>query len=159
MLRKIQLHLDFGHNLDRLSQPGPDQAAAAVIGLRALEAGNEWLEKHSQTLADQKRARLQINRKSKFGCTVTTDGILIDRQLEAGPAGDNPSLDMVTDTHRFQNRVARVISGLSKAMGAHLSKQEWVPGCWKRSGSPADPWHPLCPETMLRRVQDPNPQV
>jgi hypothetical protein len=66
---------------------GRDQAAAAVIGLRSMAAGNAWLEKQSEALAGQERARLRINRKSKFGCTVTTEGVLIDRQWRPVPQG------------------------------------------------------------------------
>jgi hypothetical protein len=123
---------------------GRDQAAAAVIGLRAMEAGNAWLEVKCQTLAAQEKSRLRINRKSKFGCTVTTDGVLIDRQSEAVTP-----LDRKADTHWFQNRVARTISDLSKAMGAHLYKEKWLPTRWKRSDS--DPWHPVVPDAQAQR--------
>jgi IS605 OrfB family transposase len=126
---------------------GRDEAAAAIIGLRAMEAGNAWLEQWCHGLAAQERARLRINRKSKFGCTVTIDGVMIDRQLEA------TSLDRETDTHWFQNRVAREISGLSKAMGVFSYTRKWLPTCWKRSGPVTDPWHPVVPEAVKRRCQ------
>jgi IS605 OrfB family transposase len=116
---------------------GRDQAAAAIIGLRALEAGNAWLERKSQELGKQERARLRINRKGQFGCTVTTDGVLIERQSEATP------LDRETDTHWFQNRVAREISGLGKALGNFFYQKEWLPTRWRRSGPESDPWHPV----------------
>ena len=125
---------------------GRDQAAAAVIGLRAMEDGNAWLEKQCQALAEQENAQLRINRKSKFGCTVTTDGVLIDRQLEGSPKGDGLSLDRETDTHRFQNRAGRAISGLSKAMGSFFYNKEWVPTRWKGSGLQTGPWHPVVPD-------------
>ena len=124
---------------------GRDQGAAAVIGLRAMEDGNAWLEKQCQALAAQERARLRINRKSKFGCTVTTDGVLIERQLEESPAGDGLPLDREADTHWFQNQAGRAISDLSKAMGAYLFREKRLPVCWKRSGSSLDPWHPVVP--------------
>jgi IS605 OrfB family transposase len=124
---------------------GRDQAAAAVIGLRALEEGNTWLEQQCKLLSAQESTRLRINRKSKFGCTVTTDGVLIDRQLKVSPTGGGSSLDRLTDPHRFQNRAGRAISGLSKAMGAHLYKEKALPVCWKRSGPEKDPWHPVVP--------------
>ena len=124
---------------------GRDQAAAAVIGLRALDEGNAWLEQQCKVLAAQERARLRINRKSKFGCTVTIDGVLIDRQLKESPRGGGPSLDRSADPHWFQNRAGRAISDLSKAMGAHLYTEKALPVCWKRSGPAIDPWHPVVP--------------
>jgi hypothetical protein len=42
--------------------------------------------------------------------------------------------------------VARTISDLSKAMGAHLYKEKQLPVCWKRSGLATNPWHPVVPE-------------
>jgi hypothetical protein len=126
---------------------GRDQAAGAVIGLRATEAGNAWLERQCRQIGEQARARLRINRKSKFGCTVSTDGALIKRQLEnSPPCGDGPSMDRETDTHWFQNRAGRAISDLSKAMGSFLYKEEWLPTRWKRSGLSTDPWHAVVPE-------------
>lgn len=118
---------------------GRDQAAAAVIGLRALEEGNAWLEQQARYIAEQEVVRLRINRKGKFGCSVTAMGSLSDRQSEAGP-----SKDRETDPHWFQNRAARVISDLSKAMGAFQYKKEWLPIRWERSD--ASPWHPVVPE-------------
>lgn len=143
VLRYVKSHYTsiLGAILTDYPNLGRDQAAAAVIGLRALEAGNAWLEKKSREIAVQARARLRINRKGQFGCTVTTDGVLIDRQTEA-----SPPLDRETDTHWFQNRVAREISGLGKAMGAYLRREEWLPVCWRRSGPESDPWHPVVPE-------------
>ena len=125
---------------------GRDQGAAVVIGLRALEAGNAWLEKQCKALAQQERARLRINRKGNFGCTVTTEGVLIDRQLENSSAQDGSSLDRETDTHRFQNRAGRALSDLSKAMGKFSYHEGWLPTRWKRSGLTADPWHAVVPE-------------
>jgi len=124
---------------------GRDQAAAAVIGLRALDEGNAWLEQQCKVLAARERARLRINRKSKFGCTVTIDGVLIDRQLKESPIGGGPSLDRTADSHWFQNRAGRAISDLSKAMGAHLYMEKALPVCWKRSGPATGPWHPVVP--------------
>jgi IS605 OrfB family transposase len=124
---------------------GRDQAAAAVIGLRAMEEGNAWLESQCKALAQQERTRLRINRKSKFGCTVTTDGVWIDRQLEGSPTGDGLALDRETDTHWFQNRAGRAISGLSKAMGSFSYKEKPIPTRWKGSGQVTGPWHPVVP--------------
>ncbi len=127
---------------------GRDQAAAAVIGLRASEEGNAWLEKQSQILATQERTRLRINRKRTFGCTVTIEGVTMDRQLEDQA---DPSLDRSADVHRFQRCAGRAISALSKAMGAHLYKEKALPLCWKRSGLKSDPWHPVVPEAEAPR--------
>ncbi len=138
---KSQYTSTLGAVLTDYPNLGRDQAAAAVIGLRGLEAGNSWLERQSREIAEQERSRLRINRKGQFGCTVTTDGVLIDRQSEA-----SPPLDRETDTHWFQNRVAREISGLSKAMGTHFFKRKVLPVCWKRSGPKSDPWHPVVPK-------------
>lgn len=142
VLRYVKSHYTslLGAILTDYPNLGRDQAAAAVIGLRALEAGNVWLERKSRELAAQERARLRINRKGQFGCTVTTDGVLLDRQSEA-----SPPLDRETDTHWFQNRVAREISGLAKAMGAFFYQKEWLPLRWRRSGPESDPWHPVVP--------------
>ncbi len=143
VLRYVKSHYTsiLGAVLTDYPNLGRDQAAAAVIGLRALEAGNAWLESQSRELAAQERARLRINRKGQFGCTVTTDGVLLDRQSEA-----MPPLDRKTDPHWFQNRAAREISGLAKAMAAHLYKKKELPLCWRRSGPHADPWHPVVPQ-------------
>jgi IS605 OrfB family transposase len=120
---------------------GRDQAAAAVIGLRALEAGNAWLEQESRKLSAQGRTRLRINRKSKFGCSVVVMGSLIDRQSEAQPLKDRK-----TDVHYCQRRAARAISDLSKAMGAHFYIKKAIPTCWKRSSQTSDSWHPVVPQ-------------
>jgi hypothetical protein len=127
---------------------GRDQAAAAVIGLRASEEGNAWLEKQSKILATQERTKLRLNRKRKFGCTVTTEGIMMDRQLEDQA---DSSLDRSADVHRFQRCAGRAISALSKAMGAHLYKEKVLPLCWKRSGLETDPWHPVVPDAEAPR--------
>lgn len=143
VLRYVKSHYTsiLGAILTDYPNLGRDQAAAAVIGLRALEAGNAWLEGKSRAIAAQERARWRINRKGHFGCTVTTDGVLIDRQSEA----ESP-LDRKADTHWFQNRVAREISGLAKAMAVHLYKKKELPLCWRRSGPETDPWHPVVPQ-------------
>jgi IS605 OrfB family transposase len=125
---------------------GRDQAAAAIIGLRASEGGNAWLEKQCKILATQERTRLRINRKRKFGCTVTTEGVMTDRQLENRPANGGSPLDRSADVHRFQSCAGRAISDLSKAMGAHLYKEKVLPVCWKRSGMGTNPWHPVVPD-------------
>jgi IS605 OrfB family transposase len=130
---------------------GRDQAAAAVIGLRASEEGNAWLEKQCKILATQEGTKLRINRKRKFGCTVTTEGAMMDRQLEDQPAKEGSSLDRATDVHRFQRCAGRAISDLSKAMGAHLYKEKVLPLCWKRSGLATDPWHPAVPDAEAPR--------
>jgi IS605 OrfB family transposase len=127
---------------------GRDQAAAAVIGLRASEEGNAWLEKQSKILATQERTKLRLNRKRKFGCTVTTEGIMMDRQLEDQA---DSSLDRSADVHRFQRCAGRAISALSKAMGAHLYKEKVLPLRWKRSGLETDPWHPVVPDAEAPR--------
>jgi len=106
---------------------GRDEAAAAIIGLRGTEKGNVWLEKRCQALAKEEKARLRINRKNHFGCTVTTDGVLIDRQLEQSPQGAGLPLDRKTNTHRFQNCAGRAISDLSKAMGVSLYREQTLP--------------------------------
>jgi len=108
---------------------GRDQAAGAIIGLRGMEAGNQWLEARCQALAVEERARLRINRKGGFGCTVTIDGVLIARQLK------DTSMDRGAGVHQFQNRAGRAISELSKAMGAHLYRREVLPICWKETDS------------------------
>jgi len=128
---------------------GRDQAAAVVIGLRSLQAGNAWLEAKSREFGEAQRCRLRINRKKRFGCSVTIDGILTDRQSEAMPPEDRRA-----DVHWFQNRVAREISGLSKAMGGFLYREGWVPTCWKGPGTgpiglQKSPWHPVVPESVL----------
>jgi len=124
---------------------GRDQAAAAIIGLRASEEGNAWLEKQCRILATQERTKLRINRKRKFGCTVTTEGVMMDRQLKDQPARGGSSLDRPADAHRFQRCAGRAINDLSKAMGAHLYKEKVLPVCWKRSGLATNPWHPVVP--------------
>ena len=114
---------------------GRDQAAAAVIGLRGMEDGNQWLEKCCKELLTQERSRLRINRKSKFGCTVMIEGSLIDRQLEdQSTSKQAPSLDKSATAHRFQTVADRAINDLSKAMGALFYQEERIPYCWKRSG-------------------------
>ncbi len=124
---------------------GRDQAAAAVIGLRGLEEGNAWLEQQCKILATKERTKLRINRKRKFGCTVTTEGVMMDRQLKDQPAKGDSSLDKSADVHRFQRCAGRAINDLSKAMGAHLYKEKVLPVCWKRSGLATNPWHPVVP--------------
>ena len=109
---------------------GRDQAAGAIIGLRGMEAGNAWLEEQCQSLAVEQRTRLRINRKRKFGCTVTIDGVLIARQLKALPSEDRGA-----DVHQFQNRAGRAISELSTAMGAHFYNRGVLPVCWKETSS------------------------
>ena len=130
---------------------GRDQAAAAIIGLRGSEDGNAWLEKHCKILATQEGIRLRVNRKRKFGCTVTTEGVMMDRQLENRPAKGGSSLDRSADVHRFQSCAGRAISDLSKAMGAHLHKEKVLPICWKRSGLGTNPWHPVVPDVEAPR--------
>ena len=131
---------------------GRDQAAAAVIGLRASEAGNAWLEKQSQKILVQERSRLRINRKRQFGCTVMIGKVWIDRQLQDHPE-KAPALDRSADVHRFQTAAGRAINDLSKAMGALFQKNKRIPGCWERSGSEWKrcnrvqiPRHPVVPE-------------
>ncbi len=152
VLRYVKSHYTsiLGAILTDYPNLGRDQAAAAVIGLRALENGNAWLEKHSREIAVQERARLRINRKGQFGCTVTTDGVLIDRQSEA-----SPPMDRETGTHWFQNRVARSINDLGKAMASFLYKEKRLPICWRRSGPETDPWHPVVP----KGIQAPSPRI
>jgi len=141
----------LGAVLSSYPKLGRDQAAAAVIGQRASEEGNTWLEKQCKNLATQERTKLRLNRKRKFGCTVTTEGALMDRQLEDQPARENSSLDRSADVHRFQRCAGRAISDLSKAMGAHLYKEKVLPLCWKRSGLATDPWHPVVPDAEAPR--------
>jgi IS605 OrfB family transposase len=130
---------------------GRDQAAAAIIGLRALDEGNAWLEKQCRILATREGTRLRINRKRKFGCTVNTEGVMMDRQLEDCPAKGGASLDRSADVHRFQRCAGRAISDLSKAMGAYLHRKKVVSLCWKRSGLATDPWHPVVPDAEAPR--------
>jgi IS605 OrfB family transposase len=125
----------LGAVLEDYPNLGRDQAAAAIIGLRGLEEGNQWLEKRCQELLTRERSRLRINRKSKFGCTVMIAGGLIDRQLEdKSVVTQAPTLDKSATAHRFQTRAGRAINDLSKAMGSLFYQEERLPNCWKRSG-------------------------
>jgi hypothetical protein len=137
------------------SYPNLGRDQAAIISLRGMEEGNAWLEQRCQALADEENARLRINRKSNFGCTVSTDGDLIDRQLEESRQGASLPVDRETDIHWFQNCAGRAISALSKAMGAYLYREETLPTRWKRSDLVVDPWHPVVPQDVKRHSQKP----
>ena len=49
---------------------GRDQAASAVIALRASEAGNPWLETACEQAVKAERVSLRLNAKGKFGHTL-----------------------------------------------------------------------------------------
>ena len=118
---------------------GRDEAAAAVIALRATEEGNAWLEARCAELAKAERCKIRINRKSQFGCTVQVDGGLIPRQSEHGAQKYRG-----TAAHTRQNLAGRAISELSKAMGGYLYQRGVVPVCWKGS---VDGWSTAPPNT------------
>jgi hypothetical protein len=132
VLRYVKSHYTsfLGAVLPDYPNLGRDQAAGAIIALRGLEAGNAWLEARCAALAVEERTRLRINRKRKFGCTVTIEGVLIARQSKA-----MPSEDRAADVHQFQNRAGRALSELSTAMGKHLYNRGGLPICWKETNS------------------------
>ncbi len=144
----------LGAILADYARVGRDEAAAAIIGLRGLEDGNIWLEAYCKELEHQEWVKLRINRKNKFGCTVTTDGISINRQEGEIPHVGKDSQDRKADVHWFQNRTGRGISDLSKAMGAYLYEHNHkgmrMPTCWKRS-DPGGPWLPVEPSAKRSR--------
>jgi IS605 OrfB family transposase len=117
---------------------GRDEAAGAVIGLRGYDEGNQWLERRCEELLSREDVRLRVNRKGKFGCTVSIDGALVPGQLDTG-----------TGVHRFQNCAVRAIQSLSTAMAHFHYTEEWVPTRWKWARPPdsdKDAWHAVVPE-------------
>ncbi len=54
-------------------QLGRDQAAAAIVALRASEAGNSWLERACQAAAKAEKVSLRLNRKGQFGHTLVVE--------------------------------------------------------------------------------------
>jgi len=65
---------------------GRDQAAAAVMSLRASATGNPWLEMACAQAAKAERLRLRLNRKGQFGHTLTVLASPPERSSNGGPA-------------------------------------------------------------------------
>ena len=57
----------------RWPQLGRDQAAGAVLALRASEVGNPWLEHACEQAAKAERISLRLNAKGRYGHTLVVE--------------------------------------------------------------------------------------
>jgi IS605 OrfB family transposase len=74
---------------------GRDQAAGAVLALRASEEGNPWLEKTCERTALASPVSLRLNAKGRFGHTLAICGATVAaRQLDSAsvPFAPSPAL-------------------------------------------------------------------
>lgn len=117
---------------------GRDQAAGAILALRASETGNPWLERACEQAAKAERVSLRLNRKAKFGHTLVVEA-------SSPPPAPNGNPGRQMDRPRFPvepalqwqvacgRKVSDALSTLTALRAAWLRAQRRAAKAQKRS--------------------------
>jgi len=103
----------------RWPELGRDQAAGAVLALRASETGNPWLETACEAAVKADRISLRLNAKGKYGHTLVVEESL-PRTNSNGMSGrqlDSPRFP-VEPALQWQVRCGRKVSGAFSTLAA-----------------------------------------
>ena len=103
----------------RWPELGRDQAAGAVLALRASETGNPWLEMACEAAVKADRISLRLNAKGKYGHTLVVEESL-PRTFSTGMSGrllDSPRFP-VEPALQWQVRCGRKVSGAFSTLAA-----------------------------------------
>lgn len=98
------------------SQLNRDIAAAVVIGLRALQGGNAYLNRLCMRHINDKQTKVRLNAKGKFGQHVTITGEAMGL------------IDTTRNTYKVQEHAGALVSEAIKQLSSKYYHNAWLKG-------------------------------